>query len=639
MNLRQKILLLSTVVLASGCDLFNITDAEGTRGRGATAFDPYSSSASGALSLTLLQFNGCAMLPNGEPVSRGSLELPGYPEQCRHLNDGIPLGPERPPSATFQVTPGALYFLREFTAMDMMMSLATMDPVQDDATFNDWRAPTVWMRRQSRFKSLDWGGLAVGREEWKNLNNDASYQREIFYENAGWMLSDDDTFTLEVLDAGGTVRSSTTYKRKDFLAETHVTGRTRVSFTTMGLTRPLFPNDPSMHVDLMGPPPVFLTGVKVSLANSTDPFKSFRMPQLTGEGVIRVTWSLMPEEPFLFPVTFVPEQSREPSCYKLDASGLATTERVPCGFGLQQAALISRPANGKFFQPGETVDFTISLRDGDGNGLHSRDGLPSYNQYMAGESNGIAYFNDSMLTTYRDASSSESGFKVVGPLQEFRPVYGTYTRPYFSYPQASEPYYYLDPGAKFLPRAAEQTPPARWAVKLPPDAKPGTYAIFLKGHRNFMGERLNRLEPFFFQVGQEQATTYPGRVGNCQMCHNGVNSLSNLHHGMSVDNVEACTTCHNEESIGFLPDTIHRIHMGSRKYAQNKQDCRMCHLTKESTVRPSMMACNGCHLQSHGTEFFDMKFAPYQNAPNAYGNCAQACHVSTPPARHILPEN
>jgi hypothetical protein len=384
----------------------------------------------------------------------------------------------------------------------------------------------------------------------------------------------------------------------------------------------------------------YLTNVKVSFANSTNPFKSFRMPDLSGEGHIRVTWSLMPQQPFLFPVTFVREPDKAATCYKLDAKGLATSEQVPCGFGLTQQAHINKPANGKFFMPGETVDFQVALNDGDGNALHTRDLMPSFNEYMAGTSNGLAYFNEYMLLSYRDSSSSESGFKVVGPLQDLEVMQGSYKLPYFSFPETIEPKYFVEPGLlRAIAGYTDMQQPTRYGVKLPEDAKAGTYAIVLKGHRYFMGERLNRLDPFFFQVGQEKPTTYPGKIGNCQVCHNGVNSLNNLHHGMAVDHVDLCKTCHIDETAGHMSDLMHRLHMGSRKYRQDKADCRVCHLTQDSAVRPSLVACaSGCHVTVHGSEYFDLKFEEPQNTPNGYGNCANACHggANTPNA-HILP--
>ena len=54
-------------------------------------------------------------------------------------------------------------------------------------------------------------------------------------------------------------------------------------------------------------------------------------------------------------------------------------------------------------------------------------------------------------------------------------------------------------------------------------------------------------------------------------------------------------------------------------------------------MRPSLVACNSCHLNSHGTEYFDVLYEDLQNTPNAYGNCANACHGVTPPTGHILP--
>ncbi len=630
MSLLSRILPLCLVVSAAGCDVFKTDDAEGTRGRGARAFDPYASTASGAISLSLLAFNGCAILPNGEPVSRGTLTLPGYPDVCLHLNDQVGgLGPARPPSSQLVVTPGATYFLRELSVMDAIINT-------DHRDFADRQSPAQWMRKQSRFKALDWTGLTVGRENWRTMGG-GNYQREVFYENAAWMLSNTDTLLLEVLDPSGNVRASQEYLRTDFLAENPVTGRTRVSWTVTGVGRPRYPGDPEPQQGA-SPAPFYHTGVKVSLANSTNPFKSFRMPDLTGEGVIRVTWSLMKDQPFLFPVVFLPAEQSAPTCYKLDAEGLATEEKVPCGFGLQQAVKFNKPANGKYYMPGETLDFLISLKDGENNGLHPRELMPSWNEYMHSQSNGLAYFNDRMLFNFRDTSSSESGFKVVGPIQDLKVVNGTYNLPYFAFPITSEPYFYIQPGLPdAFPGVADAKPSTRYAVPLSPDAKPGTYLLLLKGHRAFQGERLNRLNAFFFQVGQEQRTSYPNQVGNCQICHNGVNSLDNLHHGLSVDHVEACKTCHHEEQVGHIADFVHRLHMGSRKYTQNKANCTTCHLTRASALRPSLNACNSCHITSHGTEFFNLEFEEVQNTPNAYGNCANACHAENPPDAHILP--
>ncbi|NTX15068.1 hypothetical protein HUA74_24375 [Myxococcus sp. CA051A] len=633
LSLKKLVLMLPVLAVASGCNLFDTADTEGTRGRGARAFDPYDSSASGAISLSLLWFKGCAILPTGEPVTKGDLNLPAYGDTCYNMNDGYPR-PDAPfepsePHARMVVSAGELYFLREFSAMDVELARFP--------EYNDKRTPAAWMRLESYFKDLDWSGLSSGRDGWKRLQPQ-TFLRETFYENAAWMLATDDTFLLEVLDADGNVRVSQTYLRSDFLAESPVTGRTRASFTVTGLQRPLFPGDPTPHRAANYDALEFATAVKVSFANSTNPFKSFTMPDLRGEGVIRFTWSQLPQKPFLFPVTFQDAKERPPTCYELGPDGLATDVPTPCGFGLKQKVQVSRPPNGNFFNGGETVDFVVSLQDGDGHGLHPRGSMPSFMTYMEEGSNGLAYFNEFMLLTWRDSSASESGFKVVGPLQDLKVVNGGFVpTDYFSYPASSEPQFYVPPDIMAVAGGPWVQPTTRYTVTLPPDAKPGTYAILLKGHRNFEGERLNRLDPFFFQVGQAEPTTYPGRIGNCQVCHNGVSSLSNVHHGVSVDHVETCKVCHHDDVVGHVSDFVHRLHINSPKYVQNKGDCTLCHLTRESTLRPSMIACAGCHPGTHGTEYFDLPFQEINSPPNAFGNCANACHVTTAPAEHVLP--
>ncbi len=626
-----KRLFLSLLVLAhaAGCNLLETSDAEGTRGRGARAFDPYSSSASGAISLSLLSFKGCAILPNGDPVTKGSLVLPEYPDDCFVLNGGYPVPTERQvPTSRMTVTPGQLYFLREFSAMDSVFG--------EHTDYQERRRTAAWARLQSDFKDLDWSGLTIGQDDWRQMDP-GTFQRETFYENAAWMLSTDDTLTVQVLDADGNERAKQVYLRSDFMSESSAAGRTRVSFTVFGIGRPRFAEDPDPPVADAYEALEYTSAVKVSFANSTNPFKSFAMPELTGEGVIRVTWSLLPNKPFLFPVTFVPKNELPTTCYQVGPDGQATDVPVACGFGLTQKVRVGQPRNGRFHEPGEAVDFVVSLQDGDGHALHPRDSMPSFEDYLLGASNGVAYFNSYMLLNWRDGSASESGYKVVGPLQDLQVVNGGYTLPYFAYPQSSEPEFYVHPSIYGRPGGLVHRPPTRYSVTLPEDAKPGTYAILLKGHRDFMGERLNRLDPFFFQVGQTKPTTYPGRIGNCQVCHNGANSLSNAHHGVSVDHVETCKTCHHDESVGHVSDFMHRIHINSRKYAQNKGDCTLCHLTRESTLRPSLIACAGCHPGTHGNEYKDLEFQPLSSAPNIYGNCANACHVTTPPAEHVLP--
>ncbi len=221
---------------------------------------------------------------------------------------------------------------------------------------------------------------------------------------------------------------------------------------------------------------------------------------------------------------------------------------------------------------------------------------------------------------------------------------GPFEPPYFVFPRfGASSYIELYGLTTITPDLVSAKPTTRVSVTLPPDAKPGTYEVILKGHRAFKGERVSRMNFFKFQVGQLEPTSYPNRVGNCQICHRGVLSLENVLHGAGVDDIEACKTCHDEKSQGALasdlPIRIHNIHMQSRKYPLDKRDCTVCHLTRESATRPSAKSCGACHLQIHGADFFGLSFQEPEYTPNGFGNCANACHVTQLPSQHFLPSN
>lgn len=623
----SRILALCGVVALSGCNLFNTADSENSLGRGAKFFSPYESSASGAIALSLLQLNGCAILPNGEPVSPGSVNVPNYPAECADVNTGAPLQ-SHPPTAKMTVKRGQLYFLNQFAAVDTAF----------DVTGTDYQNPEpvlTWARKLSRFKDLDWSGVTQGQTTWRPGGN-GLYEREIFFDNAAWMLKRDSKLLVEVMDADGNIRASTTYDQNDLLAENPISGRSRVSWFLVGMPPPTYPGDTTGVP--MGDVPFNQAVVKVAYSTSTNPInKSFRMPDISGEGRIRVTWSELPQHPFNFPVTFVSPDDQQPTCYKTGADGFPTDETTQCGFGLKQDLRFNAPQSGDYYQPGETVDFRVVLKDDQGNALHSKEHLPSMNDYLSGNSNGLLYFNSFMILTMKEQSASESGFMAAGPLQDFK-LSDTELTNYFRYPDTGEPEFYVQTSFfEILPGAPDSQPNTRYSFKLPDDAKPGTYVVYLKGHRSFMGERLNRLDAFFFQVGQKEVTAYPNRVGNCQICHNQFESMNNVMHGLSVDNVEGCKSCHNSRSVGQTAELVHKIHFLSQKYPQNKADCTMCHLSKSSATTPSLVNCQSCHPATHGIEYFNLNFSELAVKPNAYGNCANACHVVTPPSRHILP--
>jgi hypothetical protein len=618
----------------SACQLLNIEDAENVPGRGSTAFDPYAAAASGAIKLSLQMFNGCAILSNGQPVAKGNSPVPGYPTECADPTAGDPShAPKLVPQQRFQVMTDTKYFLNQITLTDTVANVHT-DP-------KDLASVVRWMRRESRFKDLDWTDLSQDGARWFETLSQGTWSREVQFRNARWMLSQDDSFTLEVLDSDGSVRQTATYNRRDFAGESSMAGHTNVSYTVENLLAPRSPSDAELR-GVPSPLPgiggiTYRTMVRVDLVGSTNPFKDFRVLGVSGDGALRLTWSLMPNSPFTIPVTFVRPSDVAPTCFKEDDSP------TPCGFGLDPRVQLGRPKNGQFYLPGERMDLVMDVRDGEGNRLHRKELLPSYADFYAGNTNGMLYAFEGHLITQGERDTT-SAYQVVGPLQDLRTWSDVAGQPpYFSASgAAAATYTAMVPefaSLPIIPGFFTANWPTRTTVTLPPDAKPGTYVVLTRSVRQFMGERVSKGNAAFFQVGQAERTAYPNRVGNCQTCHRGVVSLDNLRHGFSVDHVESCKACHmsTADQPGRIQEEMHRLHMNSTKYPQNKADCRMCHLTRESAVRPSLTVCKSCHPSVHGDEYFSMAFTDV-GGPSRFSNCAQSCHVDKTPTGHILPD-
>ncbi len=649
-------LALAAALALSGCNLFNTADNENTTGRGAKAFDPYQGAASGSARLALFLYNGCAVTPNGQVVGKGNTNIP-YPE-CRIRPDQNKMrmveDPSLPPaSKPLELLAGTSYFLNELTLMESEFGHYTDPGRLDDVSY--------WMRNLPKFRNLDWGGLIRGPDEYApsglSMSPYAS-KHVVKWEGANWQKVKDDTFTVEVLDADGQTRGSVTYDRKDFLVSNPAAEHTTLFWEAENLaaltpdtrnsvgpvTRAPPPGFPPMS------PPAFRSVFKVELVTSTAPNKSVALdPNLIGDGSLRVTWSQLPDDPFYFPVTFIRPTEVPRTCYLASDP----TQTTPCAFGLNPEATFAPPESGTVYQPGENVQFTIEVKDGRGNLLHPPDRFPSWTEYAKGESNGLMFFN--FVNTYGLADlDTIAGWSASGPKHLMTPIYDLNDRSFFRLPTdqtipgvgnegltlISGPLYIT--GA--APGAISSHPPTTYHFQLPADAKPGTYTLYLKFHRYFLGERFTKMRPIEFQVGQAERTLFPNRVGNCQTCHRGVQSLDNVRHGMSVDNIEGCKTCHNRDTFAGVRESpqslIHRVHAQSDHFPAQLRDCTTCHLTRASTLRPSLLACGGCHVEPHGNTFDYLKFVPDVDpslTSTFYSNCAGGCHEKNVPSQHILP--
>jgi hypothetical protein len=632
--------LCALLVPAFACNLLDVADPENAPGRGARAFDPYQSTNSGAIRLSLQMFNGCANLPTGQTIPKNQAFINNnfpYPDAC-DSPAAIEGFPPYVPDGELTLVTNTDYFFHQFTVMHTEINRHT-DPT-------NYAAPLHWITHESRFRNLDWGNVGLAAEDWWYKEGipgvvQDRWHRVSLFDNMNWIRRTDDDFTIEILDAEGRVRGTPTkYMRSEFLASSPYVGHTQFVWRVDGIDKPSFPGQKTINPlpEIPGYPPqapVFRTVARLDLFGSTNPFKTFRIPaDVRGEGAVRVTWSQLPNEPFYFPVTFVAPEDLPATCY--DEQG---NQNVRCTFGANPNLRIVEPANGKFFMPGDVVNMFAEGRDGEGNRLHHPDWFQSGLDTVSNNANGTLHVSIPYLDTTLEVDMV-TAVNMAGPLHLMRVASNPKEKkPYYSrnfaWPlnslTATTPLDHAEFAAKFG---------SRQAFKLPDDAQAGTYVGLIKWNRYFNGERFAKLKPFFFQVGQEAPTTYPGNVGNCQMCHRGVLSLDNLRHGLPVDHIEACKTCHtNETELGFtFNENIHRIHMRSRKFPVAKNDCTTCHFTRESALRPSINTCSACHLNLHGTEYFQQRFES-GTEPSRFGNCAQQCHGERPPVVHILPEN
>jgi hypothetical protein len=629
--------LCALLVPALGCNLIDVEDPENASGRGAKAFDPYQSSNSGAIRLSLQMYNGCASLPNGQVVPKNSAPMPGYPDTCEtpYAIEGVQL-PQLPPGE-IKIVAGTDYFLNQFTVTDVRVNLHT--------DYSQIPQVVDWIKTQSRFKKLDWRNLGQVDDDWGFLSGTPGITQDywvhrVLFDNANWRKVKDDKFIIEVMDAEGVVRATQEYFRSELLASSANTGHSRFGWMAERLLPPTSPGDlsvrPLPEIEGYPPePPLFRTMARLDLFGSTNPFKTMRIPEfLRGEGALRVTWTQMPDDPFYFPVTYVARQDLPLSC--LDNTG----NPVQCGFGLDPNLRFISPNADNIYKPGDVVNMFVDLRDDKGNRLHPPDLLPSGSDVVLNQANGLLSF----VIPYLERTTEADMMPVVtiaGPLHKMRTRSNPYNQGehYFS---DVGPFQFISETAATTLSTAEFTQKwgTRGARKLPDDAEEGTYVALIKWNRYFAGERFVKIKPHFFQVGTDERTSYPGRVGNCQICHRGVLSLDNLRHGLPVDHVEGCKACHqyDSERAQHIQGFIHKIHVNSPRFPAARNDCTMCHLTRESATRPSLDTCSSCHPTAHGSQFFSSRFNGAAE-PNKYGNCAQSCHGDTPPAGHIIPEN
>jgi len=317
---------------------------------------------------------------------------------------------------------------------------------------------------------------------------------------------------------------------------------------------------------------------------------------------IAVTWSADRERLYKIPVSFAESK---------------------VGYGLEASISLSPPGNLAFYEGGETFTVTVALTDAAGRPLHEAENLPTYAQFVSGDANGIQYFTSSSIPSghgfFNEARTNIMELSVAGPKQfiEQNYVEGAEPESYFSREHA-----FPDTGqiavAGFRDPSLWQTPvPTSVKVKLPEDARQGTYVALLKVQREFMGEPIYRLVDVEFQVGDTQRTDYTDASGDCSVCHIDDARLSRLRHG--GNNPQVCVVCHSPR-FGVVSEHLHAIHFFSPKYVMPREDCSLCHISPGSNTRASVAVCGACHQAIHPDE----RIVREDDDPHAA--CATGCH-------------
>lgn len=272
----------------------------------------------------------------------------------------------------------------------------------------------------------------------------------------------------------------------------------------------------------------------------------------------------------------------------------------PYGYGFEPSIeLVSTPANGSFFLPGDAVSFRLVFKDGHGNRLTPAGSLPTYGEFIAGTAAGGLHYLDLGLspTLYYALKHREGNmlFALSGPTDKFKNPFNTIDISEFFGPQvtvASASGEGWSGVAEVIPPLPEIIggfqDPSLWSIPnsdvrtltIPADAQPGTYLAAIKARRDWGGEALNRGATLAIQVGSANPTSFTSTTGHCNSCHENRSSLSIVNHGLG--DRTACFGCH--ASLSFEPDNaldvrVHFVHSRSNRFPGDVNDCSTCHLT------------------------------------------------------------
>ena len=433
------------------------------------------------------------------------------------------------------------------------------------------------LRHSGELSRLDWRGIHFVEEDWRTPG-DGTYTRQRFYRGARWMERES-TFILTPKDRHGRPAG----EKLKFVAGSDDRWRANDD----GFIRRYVARQITVGCRAIGDCSNATTFVAEGLAQSR---QQLHVEQAAGHidrdaSELEVFWSADPR-----------------GCRSVPLSR-ARERDFPFGYGLVPSLeILTPPQNGSYYLPGDRISFRMSFKDESGRPLNAPGSLPTYGQFLRGESPaGLRYFDTSLDVSLYYAFKHREGNMLIslsGPTNALKVGTQTIGFEQFVLPQitiASVPVDGWTGLAQIIPAfpiiLGGAQNPAVWdtpisdvfTFQLPPEALPGTYTAALKARREWGGEALNRGTSLTLQVGTASATAFQPTTGHCGDCHSDRSSLAIVNHGLG--DRSTCFSCH--AAIAFEPDNplsvrIHFIHSRSERFPGNVNDCSHCHLTPPS---------------------------------------------------------
>jgi hypothetical protein len=424
------------------------------------------------------------------------------------------------------------------------------------------------------FAGLDWSGVQQVDEDWRPEFT-GGFTRSRFYRGAAWMERPS-VFRLQPKDARGRPVGP------PLIHQAGADGPSRRGARGDGFIRRFVARQVTAGCRAIGDctnATRFLAQGLVQLREPLDgPRRARSIPAAATQ--LELSWT---------------EDLAHPRIVAVQRASLSST---PYRYGFSvDVELAAPPANGLFYQPGETIQVRTTFRDGAGQRLHPAGSLPTYGEFLnRAVPSGLRYYDGlrQLLTAYY-ALKHREGLTILtfgGPSHRLRTSrHQVGFNDLFFTPQTVTARRAEDGFTGLFqlnPPIQNQAIPELWFAPvsdtipfvIPADAEPGTYVVAAKGRRDWGGQALVASGVAEVQVGQVARTAFTPTTGRCATCHVGPTALGSVLHGLG--DRRTCYSCH--PSMAFEPDhaidyRIHLVHSRSERVPADVYDCATCHLT------------------------------------------------------------